>query len=167
MSLVSVVLIATAMLLAGCGGSTHTSSIGAPVGTRLSVGAAADNPGFVACMRRYGMTVLSNGDLQAAKTVTPAQLNGAEKLCGFGVETGKERAAKAAEARSEEMFGKSVEHTRTFRRLVSKLAACLRQNGVDVHGSDASSLSRIDTRGPQVKAAASKCRSELLGTSSG
>ena len=64
-SLVLVVLIATAMLVAGCGSSSHTSSIGAPVGADIQIASVqavayaravnlrrADVPGLVPTVRQ-------------------------------------------------------------------------------------------------------------------
>jgi len=141
--------------LGGCGGaSTHATS------ARLSVSAtAAINPRFAACMQRNGLTVLSNGELEAPKTVTPAQLKAVEKLCVL-------RAAKAA--RPTRNAAKKLRQS-FHGRVVANVVACLHRAGVEVPRSDPallSSTSGIKTRSPQVKAAIGKCRSESLTAAS-
>ena len=56
-----------------------------------------------------------------------------------------------------------------FRQALTKFAACLRQNGVNLPAPNTSgkgpvfSTKGIDTSSPQFKAAEAKCRSALLG----
>jgi hypothetical protein len=155
-----VACVAVSIALGGCGGTSKHM-----ISARLSVGEASHFPGFIACMRRNGMTVFSNGDLQMPRTVTPAQLDAAERMCGFGVAKVSGSSKNAAEARSEKEFQKRVEHTRAFHQLIAKLVDCLRQHGVNVPESDLNSLpdaEGIDMRSRKIKTTIRKCRSELL-----
>jgi hypothetical protein len=110
-------------------------------------------------MQRNGVTVLGNGELQVPRTVTPAQLKAAEKLCVLG-------AAKAARlSRNAAKKPRQSFHSRA----VVNVVACLHRAGVEIPPSDSdllSSTSGIKTRSPQVKAAIRRCRSEALTTAS-
>ncbi len=109
--------------------------------------------------------VLSNGELQAPKTVTPAELEGVGKICGSDAANAVGPGRKEADARSKQGFHGSVQKHQSFRsRAVAKVVACLHKEGVNIPRSDSallSSTSGIKTRIPRVKAAIGKCRSEL------
>jgi hypothetical protein len=148
-----------AVALGGCGdGAERTTS------TRLSVGAAGENSKVAACMKRNGVTIVTDGGLQVANTVIAAKRQAGEKRCGFEV-------AKAAQPGKKARRRASAKQSESFRsRAVAKVVACLHRAGVGIPSSDSdllSSTSGIKTRSPQVKAAIGKCRSESLATASG
>jgi hypothetical protein len=150
----------TTLVIAGCGAGSAR-----PTGVRLSVGAAARDPHFVACMRRYGLTVRRNGDLRLSKAVGPAQLDGAERACGFDSMTHGIAQQPAAEARAERRFATSVEHTRAYREAVAALARCLRSHGASVPGPPRGKKHGgvgEDARHSRAVAAARSCRAEIL-----
>jgi hypothetical protein len=161
------------VVLWGCGGaSKHTTS------PRLSAGAAYADP-EVACMRRNGVTVLSNGELQVPRGVTDAKRKAAKKRCSFGERANTARPkrkrtnkhlAGILPARKPHTTKRRARKSESFHdRLVAKIVICLRKGGVNVPPSDSrllSSTSGIKTRSPQVKAAIGKCRSESLAAAS-
>lgn len=168
--------------LGGCGGGTssatspsspatptYSTSVSAVIGhaksTGLSVGkTAVKSQGFVACMHWHGMTVLSNGELRTTKVVTLARIDAAEATCGLRI-AGPDRTKLEAEEASR----RNAERLRALRSEVTKLAACMRANGVTVSLTQASSVlnsNRIKTRDPHTKAVAGKCRDEASSTSS-
>lgn len=169
-SIAAVVCVCGMIVLGGCG-STHTAGAGSTLtaSTRLSVGAAGKNPVFVACMRRSGITVLSDGELRAAKTVTPSQLNNAERECGFGVSTAAEQRKrleqKQLERRSEKEVARRTHHTKAFKRLYATLVACLKRGGI--HVSPTGAIGIQDAHDTRLRVIARRCREQVLGASSG
>jgi hypothetical protein len=112
----------------------------------------------VACMHRNGMTVLSSGELETSTVVTAASLEAAESACRVRIAGPGRKKVDAASRRAEEI-------TRASGHRVARFAACLRQHGVTVSLTAASSLlsgTRIRTRDSQVKTVTSLCRVDVL-----
>jgi hypothetical protein len=135
---------------------------------RLSVGSAYAIPGFVACMNKYDMKISKNGYLTVRGSVTPAQLDAAESVCGFdAVKVSSDN--KTGEVADEKKFVEGARHTRAFRYLVAKIAACLQKRGLRTtsQGLTLSQAGNLGVSSPQVRVAVSKCRREFLGVSAG
>lgn len=162
------------VVLWGCGGaSKHTTS------PHLSAGTVYADSEVATCMRRNGVTVLSDGELQVSKDVTDAWRKAAEKRCSFGemANTAQPRRNMANKHLAEKLPARKPQTTKprarkpeSFRgRLVAKVVACLHEAGVNIPPSDSrllSSTSGIKTHSPRVKAAIGKCRSESLAAAS-
>jgi hypothetical protein len=76
----------------------------------------------------------------------------------------------SVEPKSERGLANGVEHTRAYRDLVAKIAACLRRNGVAVPATGADILhsgGTVNASDPQIRVAAGRCRRELLSPPSG
>ncbi len=172
--------VCTLVALGGCGSAVeHTTSSSVTKHTtsaRPSGGTAYDDPKVAACIQRNGITVLSNGEWQAAKTVTTAAKRKAiENRCGFGVSKDTRRSGNAAKrlvaeklpprtARAKRSQAQRRQPALTRDRLVAKVVACLHREGVSIPPSDSALLSSTDgikTRSRRAKAAIGKCRSEL------
>jgi hypothetical protein len=152
--------ICVAVAGSGCG-----SAVERPAPARLSVGAASHIPGFVACMRKNGMTVAGDGELRIPKTVTPAELDAAERTCGFGTATTGERTRRAAESKAEMELEASARKTRAGRRLLKQFSECMREQGIDLQPGEvtAKSLSAVAVRSARGAAAVARCRARSIG----
>lgn len=152
--------------------STGTSSTSSSTGTS-STGSNAGTPppgargpvrfsAMRACLQKNGITLPKPGAgagvsrLGLPKGVTPKQYEAAVKKCGggrfFGGGTGFRRANSPA-----------------FRQALTKYAACLRQNGVNLPAPNTSgkgpifSTKGLNSNSPQFRAATLKCRAVLVG----
>jgi len=113
------------------------------------------------------MTVLRDGELRAPKTVTPSQLNTAERECGFGIATAAEQRKtverRKVERRSEEEVARSAQHTTAFKRLYATLVACLKRGGI--HVSPTGAIGVRDAHDARLRVVARRCREDVLGAS--
>jgi hypothetical protein len=178
--LVALCALSACVALAACGGSGSASSSAA----KRSSGSAGGTRGpgssrFAAlrsCLAKQGIALPSrpagarrpqgtpgaqgpgaaNGP-RLPKGVTQAQFQAALKKCGGDFLRGGKRALNSASSRAA----------------LTKYAACLRQNGIDVPAPNTTgngpvfSTKGIDTSSASFKAAQSKCRSDLKGAFAG
>jgi len=181
---IAVLLLALASLaLAACGGSSSTSSSttatssASASATTPTTGGRAGAPGgrFAAireCLKKNGITLPTRKPGQAPgaggflggagpalpKGVTKAQYEAAIKKCG-GFPRGGLPSGRGFRGFS----------TPAAKQALTRFAACLRSNGVDVPEPNTSGkgpifdTKGIDTAGAKFKAAETKCRSALLG----
>lgn len=121
------------------------------------------------CLQKNGITLparpngsggpgfLGGGGATLPKGVTRAQYEAALKKCGGGNRFFRQGQGAAG-------FSSPA-----FRQALTKYAACLRQNGINLPAPNTSARGPIfDTKGintssPQFKAATTKCRATLLG----
>jgi hypothetical protein len=146
--------------------STGTPSTGAPAPGAATTGTApANSAARIAavrtCLSKKGIT-LGAGGLSGAKLpkgMTRTQFLEALESCGPSF-----NGAHRDKSRLKSTFDNS-----RFHAVLARFAACLRQNGVNVGEPNTSgkgpifSTKGLNTGSPQFKAAATKCRSTLLG----
>lgn len=153
-----VTVVGMTVALGGCGSGARRTT-----GALLSVGAAGEKSKVAACIKRNGVTGVTDVELRVANTVIAAKRKAGEKRCGFGV-------AKAAQPGKKARRRVPAKQFESFRsRAVAKVVACLHRAGVGIPSSDSdplASTSGIKTRSPPVKAAIGKCRSESLADAS-
>jgi hypothetical protein len=163
-------------MLAGCGATEHGGVDGHTTTASVAVKTKYDNPEVAACMQRNGITILSNGRLQVSKAVIAAKRKAVEKRCGFGVPKDTRRSGNVTKKRlvmekppprKSRAKGSQTQRPQlalTRDGLVAKVVVCLHKEGVAIPPSDSallSSTSGIKTRSRRIRAAISKCRSEL------
>jgi hypothetical protein len=174
--------------LAACGGSSKSASTSAnasattPAGTGSTGTTGPTGPGAAGrggtrfkalreCLQKNGITLPkrtpgqrrpgspggflgSGGGPQLPKGVTRAQYEAAIRKCGGGAFAG----GAAARLKSP-----------AYKQALTKFAACMRENGVDLPAPNTSGSGPIfDTKGlnmssAQFQAAGSKCRTDLIG----
>jgi hypothetical protein len=149
--------------LAACGGSsagtTTNRATTSPTNPAGGAGAAVPNAGRAAtlreCLKRQGMTLPkpSAGGGQLPKGVTRAQFEAALKNCGAGA-LGRQGLLESNTGRIQAL---------------TKFAACMRSNGVNLPPPDTSGKGAIfntrglDTASAQFRTARMKCASLLSG----
>jgi hypothetical protein len=173
-----VLVLSAGVALAACGGTSKSSSSGANAAATSAAGAkptrptgptGAFNSRFAAvreCLQKNGVTLPPRtpgtrppygGFLRGAtgpqlpSGVSREKFEAAVKKCG-----GPARFGAAGRLRSP-----------AFRLLLTKFAACMRENGIDVPAPNTSgdgpvfNTTGINTKSPQFTAAVAKCRSDL------
>jgi hypothetical protein len=144
----------------GAAPGTPGARPGAPYAARFAaVRACLAKKGIVLPPRTPGAPGLLGGRPPLPKGVTQAQYQEALKSCGGGFAGGP--GSRLNNARS----AGAVAH---FRQMLTRFAACLRQNGIKLGEPNTSgkgpvfNTKGVNTAGPAFRAAEAKCRSVLL-----
>jgi hypothetical protein len=158
------------------GASTGTTSTGGSSTQGTATGAGRRRFGAIReCLQKNGVTLPqrtpgsgapgggfpgAGGGPTLPKGVTRAQFEAAMKKCGGGNFGARGRAGGAGFRRA---------NSPVFKAALTKYAACLRQNGVDIPAPNTSgngpifSTKGIDTSSAKFRAATLKCRASLTG----
>lgn len=176
------ILLLACIGLAACGGSSTKSSTGAAAArassTAAQSGATGPRGAFAArfaamreCLAKNGITLPTRprgtrggflggagGGPQLPKGVSRAQYEAAAKKCGGFPARGRFAGGAAARFKSP-----------AFKAALTKFAACLRENGVNIPAPNTSgkgpifNTKGINTASAKFRSAQSKCRSVLSG----
>lgn len=170
--LLALCALGASVTLAACGGASSASNSSSSATSSTNSGRGPGSSQFASlssCLKKQGITLPSRpsgatggppgtgtpgGGFQLPKGVSQSQFQAALKKCGGGnLARGRAAGVNSASARAA----------------LTKYAACLRKNGINVPAPNTSgngpvfNTNGIDTSSSKFKSAQSKCQSELKG----